>query len=373
MANNTLKKILHSKKVPYKNLDKELRPHIPNHCEKINVFIDIHSIYNSLYNPDLMSLFNKFTRDEKFALSSDLINAAGHYRHYFFSRLNKYTNIFLFYSSKKNKRALEIDENYKKEWYEKRLDYESKDYGNMNTMMKNNLKITSLLSTYIPHCYLIDGNNVENFMIPYLIIKNKKLEEQFSVIISNDSVYTQYLNIFDSVINFQVRGHNSFSIDSENVALSYYKREDKIPNFLKEEPLATTILYNFNSYIDAICGHNKFDISPIKGWGVVRVVKKLIKLLKDGKIEIKKYRRRKFLSILYKEGFFTDEEIKKVYSNLLLTDIVLINKDINNAKYKKIEDQLVDINSLISLRQSNNKYYSPEYQINLKFIMDGEV
>src|SRR5690554_790786 len=116
-----LERILNSKKIRYEILNRDLNKYVPKDIEEVNIFIDVWSIINSLYNPNVMETFTSLNVNEKYMISSELLNLAGHYRHYFASRHKKYTNIYYYFSDEKCSAHIEKCDKYKESFYNKRL------------------------------------------------------------------------------------------------------------------------------------------------------------------------------------------------------------------------------------------------------------
>ena len=134
--------IINSKKVKYIVLD-ELIKKLPVNTEEINLFISIDSLLKSFYNPQVNEKINVLDSDDQYMLSSEIINIAAHYRHYFWSRYQIPTNYFFYYSDKEADYCIRELPTYKSSFYGKRL-YNKVEFRNLNKMINENLKLASL-------------------------------------------------------------------------------------------------------------------------------------------------------------------------------------------------------------------------------------
>ena len=97
----TLEMALHSTKIKYDYLNSALNTLI--HTDRllkdkdtINVFIDLTVVLKKLYQEELSGL----SLIDRYMIISEIINIAAHYRHYCASRLKKYSNIIMYYTTK---------------------------------------------------------------------------------------------------------------------------------------------------------------------------------------------------------------------------------------------------------------------------------
>ena len=64
--------------------------------DTVNVVVDLYDCVKKLFMPTLIEQINHLKKSERFQVTSELINIAGHYRNYFATRLWKYTNFYFF-------------------------------------------------------------------------------------------------------------------------------------------------------------------------------------------------------------------------------------------------------------------------------------
>ena len=171
-----IEKILNGKKLNYESLNKLMKPYIKKKniqkMTNINIFIDFNNIVKQLYNPDILNYLNTLKNEDRFIISSGILNLISHYRHYFASRFCCYTTFYFMYNSKPDKNLIKINPDYKKEFYEKRLNMENQSFGVLNTTIKENIKIIKTFIKYIPHSYFIDSNNIEFYGIFNSLLEN---------------------------------------------------------------------------------------------------------------------------------------------------------------------------------------------------------
>ena len=174
-----LEKILITKLVSYKLLEEIFVPYMNKKSNDINIFVDLHSLYNNLYNPSIYGLFEDLRENKQFHLTIYLLKLVAHYRYYFWNREQKFTNFFFYYASEKSSYHLELEPNWKKDWYERRFggkevekrkkEDKIRDY--IAKLFMDNFVKFKTISNYLPYTNVIDTKDIDSIVVPLIIIK----------------------------------------------------------------------------------------------------------------------------------------------------------------------------------------------------------
>lgn len=354
-----MEKILNSKKIRYEILN-DLLPKFPSSIDTVTIYIDVLSVYNNLYNPRVLEDVSVFNNRDKFILSSSLINMAAHFRNYFATRKQMYTNIVFFYSFQKSKREVSMYPDFKLDYYAKRITNED-TYRNMNKLFKDNLKLCKIISDYLPHVYFVNTKNVNPFIVPYHFIKDQ-LPNEVGIIYSNDKL--QMLNCLET-------GKGTMLMTAGFGDVKLYNELDLIDYYAKKEDMDDVINPQLLPYIYAISGYKKYNITGLKGYGEVKTLKLFQKLIKDGHISNIYYSDSDlFMKDITASGKFNDEQLSIIDRNIKLLNPTLIYDSISPADMLSAfeTNDLQDIQSLIDI---NNTYYE-FYPLQLEELLIGE-
>lgn len=387
--NESLEMLLHAKKIRYDYLDRLMKPILIKKnapYQSINIIVDVHDMVKSLYKPDVAETINTITSLERREIAADLINLVSHYRHYFFSRWWKYTNFFFIYSSKRSKYHLEIDKEYRRDFYTKRLkEPNSKkylpQYEILNTTLESAIKMCKTFLMYVPHAYFIDSGNVDYTLIPHILMNNIEGEKVVSgqtepifdrdcptFILSNDEIFLQDLNqdnMLYPVMQLMMKGEKSVILDKDNAF-------DYLTKSLKKEP---EFSFSFDLYdvIMSITGNTKYNISKINGMGIGRAITYLQKLYMNGEIDDIRYSSFSLFNNVIDNTSMKDEHkeiIKKNFrlmSHASMDNIAYSQSDIDIIKIE-CSKEIVDAKEV---KRCNEKYFDTNPVI-LEFCYDGE-
>lgn len=360
-----IEKILNTKKVRYDIMDKmfkNLKKTYGKQESTVNIFIDIPSTVKQLYNPKNIELLSRTLNKSRYCIASTIINMAAHYRHYFASRWCCYSNIFFMLNSLSDSNLISIDNNYKKNYYEKRINLTNEVFGNMNSIMKSNYNIIRIISDYLPHVYWFDSRNID-YRAQFNFIKNNLLEDnQLNIILTTDQIFYQSA-LCDNTIILEPRGENTTIANRDNIIqllAGKTKTFEKKPELLSINPENITLL-------DLMVNQKDYDIEGIRKFGYT----KAILFLNKNEIDIGE----PILNEISIQEIFKDileeKEIKIIQKNLnIFSNEILSQK---NEKKLDIYFSKIDnfINEPFELRKVNEKYFE-RYPILLNYIFEGE-
>lgn len=365
-----IEKILNSKKLNYKTLLYILKPYLNTknigNFNVVNIYIDFNSIVKSLYNPDTINYFNSLKNNDKYVISSLILNMIGHYRHFFASRLKCYTTFYFLYNSLEDKRLLKINKDYNKDYYEKRFDLNHQIFGVLNTIMKENIKVIKTFIKYVPNAHFIDSNDID-LRGSFDIIRNNYTEEgNLNLILSNDDLFYQEL-IYDDTLILELRGNEKSRIISSENVFETIKRDTK-SKALEDESI---ILFPESlSILQSLTSHKNHNIKGIKRYGYATGIKFIQKILNKKNINIEEeYNNPNDLKELF-DGYLSDEEIKDLINNFLIVN----NHIISNSSDKLIDlidIQCIDKNDNGSVKKTNEKFFE-RFPLLIDFMWEGE-
>ena len=351
--------IINSKKVKYVVMD-ELIKKLPVNTEEINLFISIDSLLKSFYNPQVNEKINVLDSDDQYMLSSEIINIAAHYRHYFWSRYQIPTNYFFYYSDKEADYCVRELPTYKSSFYGKRL-YNKVEFRNLNKMIYENLKLSSLLSEYLPNIYIINTKTLEPSVLPYYIIsKNGNSNDGLlNLILTNERMEYQLANL-DNTYILQMESDNSKIIGKNDLINEV---------LLKKNKAKSTLDSNFYTTMLAISGVPNRDIVGIKGYGPSKANNKLNKLISNEEIMNNEISAK--LNLIY-DKITDDKSLQSlILKNYKVISIENLYKNITPKEFHNIDNQLRNKSDNMSLMEINDKYYQ-YYPLMLIELMEGE-
>lgn len=372
--NEDIEMILHSKKLRYEYLEDIIKPYIPQDIKKfdtVNIFIDLYDMIKQLYKPSIVERLNHIgNAPERYEISSELINMISHYRHYFYSRRYKYTNIYFFYSDKKSKYHINLFSDYRKDFYNKRLlTGKNVDYKIVTSIIHENIKILKTFINYVPNAYLINTGTIEYSLLPYIMMNNDipKFDKSLpTFIISNDIIYYQDLVLFSNLYQLTCKSKNSSIITSDNFINDLTKNLKSVPDINFINDLYPILL--------SIIGYDKYEVPKINGMAIGRGIKWFNKnLIDSGVLSNIRYTSVKTLKdMLFKSNLDKDIIDKMILNFRLLSHDAMNNVAFNEVNIKKISNDIsLDLVDAKSVKYVNDKYFR-NYPIILEHCFEGE-
>lgn len=303
-----------------------------------NVYIDLYSVFSVLYgNIDVqLGEFN--------SLASCLVNIAAHYRHFFKSRYNVSTNIYLVSSS---------NTPYINNQFIKDYNIKSRDRISNKTIItkyiENNIEVLKTLIDYLPNIYLVETEFETGVCIYDLMCRTDLNNIRAHIIVSKDVYNFQLVSMKPETILLRPKSKDmSYYLTNDN-AFSIYFSNRKI----KKE--ATILSPSLLSIVMALSSIKERNIN------MVFTVTKAVKILEEAVMNNK---------IL--NGYNSD--IRYVWDNIwnkdFPIDFITFNSRfkaidiaqqhaifINSTECINLPSKLVDIESPESVKSINNKYF----------------
>ena len=359
-----IEKIFNSKKIKYQDLQILYKEKAPKGRQEAIIFIDVNNILNQLYNPATMENIAMLNNDEAIIISSQLINIAAHYRHYFADRKQMYTTFIYYYSNNVDKIMTSICPSYKSDYYNKRIFDIEGTYNKINRNVLINLKMAETIMKYLPNIYMINTGDIEPSLFPLIYTRYiaENTNDKFPIIYSNDAM-AKLLPIYDD--SFYVLTHD----------FKYTKllnKMDILEEVIGELPKDNIILPEILPLLYSIAGYKKYNIEGIKGQGLKTAYKNINTAISKGELS----------NILYSDMDILSNDLENIpkYQNHVST--ITANMEIFNpyiAVFPSITDDIIlnfkhqfkDIMDAESLLQVNRTYYE-KFPLQLEELIEGE-
>lgn len=369
-----LDKILNSKLLNYEKLNELLFPFIKKYKKEsvVNIYIDVWDWVKQLYNPDITENLNSLVNNEKYTIASHLINIVSHYRHYFASRHQMYTTFYFIVSTNKCKELTNKFSEYKKDFYEKRLNINNQYFGVLNSIMKTNFEICKIYIEYIPHAYWIDTNNLDpRGMLHCILELNNKLDNigeiqkiknggSLNIILSNDDLLLQSL-LLPNIINIQSRSEKSRILYKDNIISTLLEGSKKTNT--------TNLLPEYITLINPLMSFKNYNIKGLRNMGGIKAVKFIEKAVENNIINLDSN------PLIDKNSMiqmFKDEE---EFNKYLLNFELINNEIIYSTNYKfynsLLNILLIDRVNPLEIRKVNEVYFNKE-PVLLEYCFEGE-
>lgn len=361
---SNIEKILHSRKLNYKDLKKISDPLFnDNKCETVNLFIDVFDIFKPLYSPNIIDDFSTLRVRGRIMIIIEMINIIAHYRHFFASRYKKYTTVIFYYSTKKDLYLKSLNNDYKKNFYNKRIEGENPEYNVINKVFQDCINVIREYCYYIPHAYFIDSMGMEPRLVPYAILKEEVdlkgriFKEDFNIIMSNDDLSLLNMINLENCVVFRNNGKKeSKYITKDDIIKEICGVDD---NQMPLKPLVN-LLYG-------ISGYKKNDIKNIKGYSYKKAYKRINKeFLKEKNLY-------KCHTIEEIKNLFEDLDAELIYNNIKQINFSMY--PYTESKLNCISNQIIDTPDRDYLYKVNLDYFNGRYcecYILYDYLFDGE-
>jgi hypothetical protein len=354
---------LNSKKIKYLILEPMISGYMLG-VNEVNCFISLNSLLKSFYGYNADIIAEDLSNISFNALSSEIINIAAHYRHYFWSRHHVPTTFYIYYSTEMSDYCLNINTSYKKKYYSKRNGTSSiKEYNTINTIIEKNYELINIISEYLPNIFFINTGTFESSATPQFLLDkniNKDMDGVLNLVLTADK------------IDFQLcTNHNTLVINVDS-DLSKLITKDKLLETLfgsKKSPKKMEISPYFYVPMLSIIGYKSYDIDGIRGYGPIATYKRIGNLIDNGSIENIEYKSMDKVSKLISPKFPLDAD--KINNNFKILSYKNLSNNITKKEFINIKKQLVNKSDNMSLMSINDKYYRKN-PLMLIELMEGE-
>lgn len=335
-------------KMKYRDYDESLTSkNFLNPYDKVNVFINLESIYKHLSM--IMDLDEKIMIQKDFdvIMISNILNLASHYKR-FFKGNGLDTKLYLYNTdlSSKEFKQFKYNEDFRS-YYLTKFNSNPKFVGFTHHLTDKILPDVRAYCEFIPDVYYISSKNIEGSLIPYVIAQSDVSRK--NLIIGGELYETQYSMIPNFVNHYIHRGYNTNVIYSD---IDGYLTEMTMKE--KDCDISTLkSLFNKNSIyctLMSVLGDKIRSIDKIYGVGI----KTLQKKLEEAKVQNIIQDCTTNPEIL--GDIFHDVETKEEFiNNFYCSSILSMYQELTDTEKKSLTSQQVDridINSLNALNDS---------------------
>ena len=349
-----VEKILHSKKLNYKDLTTISDPYFKDSkCETVNIYIDLFEVVKSLYSPTLMEELATIRTSTKMNIIAELLNIIGHYRHFFVTRYNKYATVIFYYSTKKDTYYTGLDKEYKKDFYYKRLfSAGNTDFFTLNKVLRDCLTVVKEYLNYIPHAYLIDTGGMDPRLLPYMMKHEVSSEEVHGLINPDDYTIIMTNNNLD-LLNL-IYDEDTLLFKNNHKDKRYINKEEIYDELGVDNSIGLPI--HLVKYLLSISGDKSYGIANVSRMKEKKAFKYLAKKFALGETNLEDF-----------EDLGAD--YIRFKNNYLLLDYSSYPYEF---KKKYILDQFIDIVDLEYIKQETFNIFDASNIVLLDYLFDGE-
>jgi hypothetical protein len=279
-TDSVLASILTARMTKFQKLD-AIMPDLSSH-QMVNIFVDLRSIIGKLYTEELSNAVANINAQNRLLICVSVANIIGHYRLWFWSRFNVYTNFFVYYSDKMPRSQGAICPEYRSSNCRRHaLDGE---FPLVASLVNGNLDVFKELCRTLPYVSCIDSGTVDPNATPAVVLSLRpKLAPFPNIILSNREEPLVYMH--DN--NFSVmtmRGDDKTDIygplcgeDWSPAAVRYLCEGSKTVTGEEISPKMIPLVL-------AMSGVKRLDLNGLQRVGPALALKRVKKLIDSGAI-----------------------------------------------------------------------------------------
>ena len=310
--------------------------------DTVNIFINLEPIFTKLCNPKVVEYVKSMGSNAQLEFISCVVNLAAHYK-WFFTKYKINSRVYLYFPSLLTSDFKNKNFNAEYRMYYKHKFNKSGDTGPIYTMIVNSIPFVQLILEYIEGVYIIDSNDVENSVIPY-VIANQTVdtnETQHNFIVSTSLYDFQYVNYGYSIL---VPKQDESELINKSNAMQFIYKINKV---LTKDIIPT----GFIPFILSIVGSKNRNIYNIKGIGLKSAIKLVHAALHQGLISSGMTNINLLIEII-KPGWRNP-----VLNNYYCTDISFQYSLLTYTDIHAIMSQLHDRFDNVALKRINDMYF----------------
>lgn len=338
-----LEPMINSHKIKYSILKDLVREYIEfnDESDEVAIYINLDSILKVFYRDDIISGMQNLKYLENVVLCSEIANIAAHYRKFFWTRYQKKTIIYFYYMNKKPKYNISIYEDYAKTMIERKSKKNPK-YGRVNEVIKDNLRMFSILSVYLPKVYFITTNGLEPALVPYHFIKEHP--ERTHLILTKDDYDFQLLGEEYTYI-LRLKYDDTRVLTRDNL-FDYILRKNK---YTPKNKIPATFYKIILPFIPC----RSRDMKGVKGIGKVKILKEVDRLIEEKEIDPNLDINFKVFANLVRYDVDIDK-IKEIYK---ICNLKYQYKRLDELDLLHINEQVIDKYENRTIMEINEKYF----------------
>ena len=337
-------------KIKYSKLDELLKDFVFEKGEEIYIFINLECVLKKLTST-VTDRANIITEKRNIILTSCVFNLIAHYRYYFHKK-SICSRIFIYGPESMDMEYLNRE--YNKDYRTKLMLMNTEETSSIGKMYEDSIKMIKTILNYIEGVNFITSGIIEPSVIPLILSKYFKTEQNKNFLITDDRYDYQYIKEYFIVLKPKME--KSLLIDQINV-MDILKEKTKCKNIPNPE-------INFLPFIISILGDKYRNIDKIKGIGISKIYNDIYKGINND-IVTNDINNINSLACLVKEDFHNDFLI-----NYMTTSIYEQYKKLSDVEIKYITNQILDKHDGGYLRVINEEYFN-EFPLNIIEINSG--
>lgn len=307
----------------------------------VTLYVNLECILKVLFTGEMNNKVMACQDDNsvKISMVANIINFAQHYRWYFCKKgYNCNVYMYMNYQCNKYKNSKYI-EGYR-EYYNNKI-FNSATCMYLSNTLGSIYKTLRLILKYMNGIYLLDSNDVESSLIPYIVDKEIGNNSSTKIIVSNDKYDLQYVNYGFRIL--VPRQQKTVIVDRNNV-ISHLKTMTSVKS-------TEDVPYQYTTFILSLLGCKYRNIMKINGLGMGT----LIKCIRDGMdkliISTESTDMESLISILKKD--YRDRFEK----NYLCTNVEYQYRELTPVDIHNIISQIEDKYDENTLDYINDRYF----------------
>lgn len=340
-------------KIKYKLLDEFVKEFPDGNMNKI--FIDLDCILYSLYNKRLVDSID-FRKEAK-SLIKVIFDIVGHYRHYFMSRYRVPSKIYLYYSSSRPSRILNVNPLFS---FDRCNTIKNPTFSKLAKYIKEELSVVRDIIKYFPDTYLINSDYLDSELIPMYINDISSKDGEVNIFISTRLKTYQYVN--DNSVLFYIGKNNKHIVTKDSMWEKIYDRYK-----LKSEPPELDI--SNLPLVFALSGlSSSYALDGVSGMGISSAVKYVYKNIKEAKSLPDTFIYNSYTLELLEE--LKDKNLReRIENNLKCIYLKYGYNLMTRADKIMISDQILDIPSVDNIHSIDREIF--DSSVNTNFVTEG--
>lgn len=336
--------LINMHKIKYEILNDLVRKNL-KHGRHLNIYINLDTIFKHFFSEKVMGDINNMKGFEPMEMSGALINMIAHYRDFFWRYWNIPTSFYLYLANRKPVINDQFYDGYMKDFIKKRK-VKHPEFGPLNEVINDNMKLANIISLYVKDAYCLPGNGLEPTLGPYHIMN--KVRDNIDIchlILTKDENDFQLLNAAENAHVLRLKYDKSYMINRDTIYMERFKKIKYRPEEHISSELYPVLL--------AFSGLKSRSIDPIKGYGFVKVMKKLDQAIQEGMLP------NSYISDMMTLCHVLDvpELYPEISNRFKAIDLKTGYQMLGTGAIETIESMLIDRYDNASIMGLNDEYY----------------
>jgi len=283
-------------------------------------------------------------------LAAELVNLAGHYRNYVWSRHNMTTTMVMYHSTKRcADKAVECPD-YKAAFYSKRMQPNSPELEMMRRYVDANLQAAREVVSFIPNMHIIDTGALDPEAWPWQAIHEGRIPNPAIVMSGWDSDLQYALA--------ECAGHPVGVLRASGQNTSLVTRGSVVQKMIGGTKSMEEFLHEFAPehimYLIALMGEKDLGVEGVRGMGPGRAAKAILGQIRRGKLT----GQAPTLRALLEDSFLKSEneaDVRRSWGALIHRDYCRVHA--TPSRMDAIAAQCVDRFQPGAISEANSKFF----------------